>query len=148
MHRRPVKEKYLFGWEGPGFRKNHTWGVQCSFVYTLVWELKPDVQTFCFFGVGGGGGGRQGFQVKLICSFRLASANFCDGPWNLGCSMIYLPGGLKLPNIDRRPFSSSKSMGVILNSCGAANGSWHCGDVLNFLRDVTQPEGERSTEVS
>ena len=45
-------------WEGGGFRKNRTSGFKWCFVYTLVWELKPDVRTFVRFG------GREGVSSE------------------------------------------------------------------------------------
>ena len=60
--RSPVK-RTKFVWEGGVFRESHTLGFKWCFVYTLVWELKPEVRTFvCFGGRGreGGGRGRDG----------------------------------------------------------------------------------------
>ena len=48
VRKSPVK-RTKFVWEGGGFRKNRTSGFKWCFVYTLVWELKPEVRTFVRF---------------------------------------------------------------------------------------------------
>ena len=52
-----------------GCRKNRTSGFKWCFVYTLDWELKPEVRTFVRFGRGGG------VQVKLTLFVLLG---FCE----------------------------------------------------------------------
>ena len=56
--------KFVWGW---GFRKNRTSGFKWCFVYTLVWELKPEeVRTFVRFGGGGGREGRVSSETNFV----------------------------------------------------------------------------------
>ena len=98
VRRSPVKRTKLVR-EGGGFQKNRTLGFKWCFMYTLVWELKPELRTFVRFGR------REGVSVKLIL---LVSLGFYE--------LLRWPSACWVSNKNINQKSTEKS----------STGSWHC----------------------
>ena len=63
---------------GRGYRKNHTSGFEWSLLYTLVWELRPELRALARFEGGGGVSSETSFVciTGLLHTLAMACAHF------------------------------------------------------------------------